>query len=276
MPTQQHVDRKPCAIGACSASLLALLMIVGGCYDLDRLRPPSTGAGDLSASFPDAFMDGGARDCGTSSFALCEDFEHGLGGKWTTLQVGATVSVDGTYAHSGSSALHVHLDSINSGHSADGVIQETETLTTPSAGFHVRAFLYFPSAPLGGTMTVIDAQQVATPNQSLEFQLTGNSISLWDGFASGARFRQTPYGLPIGNWACVEWIVQIGTPGSLAVSLQGMALAGAVIDDTTASNPPLGVMQLGAKYANTSSTATPAVDFWIDDVVVDPGPIGCN
>jgi hypothetical protein len=231
---------------------------------------PDSGSSDGSSG------DGGTSTCAHSSFAICEDFENGLGPDWATEATNAVVTIDHTHAHSGSNALHVHLDALNSGTSTVGAIAETVTLATPVVGFHARAFVFLPTASIAGSMSLIEAQQLEPPKQALKLLVTDGALALYDSFGLTTGLQKTLTPVPIGSWACVEWIVQIGAPGSVSVSFQGTPVPGGEIDDTTASTPPVAALQFGGAYSNTSSAVMPVFDFWMDDLVVDPGAIGCN
>jgi hypothetical protein len=247
---------------------------------------------------PDGTVDGGAHDGGEDAstppdlngvpFPLCDavntgqlclDFEHAIPSNWTTVQTNSVVVVGTNYAHSGTHALHVHLDSVASATSAGGYLTETQTFTgtTPLSAFHVRAFILFPlPAPLQSAVPIFVAAQTATPYGVMDFEVDDAHYAMYDSFASTTNYTETSASFPTGAWQCIEWVVQIGSPGVLALVSNGVTFAANEIHDTTASTPPLGILQIGGQLNNLSTQASPVVDLWLDDIVVSDTVIGCT
>jgi hypothetical protein len=81
---------------------------------------------------------------------------------------------------------------------------------------------------------------------------------------------------PTQAWTCAEWYVHFASPGSLTVSINGKLLSDAEVEDLTLSSPPVGWLLFGGSQGGSDATTVlPAFDFWMDDLVVDPNPIGC-
>jgi hypothetical protein len=209
--------------------------------------------------------------------ALCLDFEHTLSTTtWTTVQSNATAVVATTYAHSGTHALHVHLDSVASAMSAGGYLTETQTFATPPSAFHVRAFILFPAPPPQNVVPIFVAQQTASPFGTMDFELNQAHYAMYDYFAATTNYTETTSSFPTGTWQCIEWTVQIGSPGTLGLAVNGQALTANEIHDTTASTPSLAELAIGGQLNNTSTQASPVVDLWLDDIVVSDSLIGCT
>jgi hypothetical protein len=210
---------------------------------------------------------------------LCLDFEDPLPTAWALTQNNAVVDVaDTTYAHSGTHAMHVHLNSVDGGQLADGHVSETQTFTTPPSVFHVRAFILSPTAlPAHNPVGIFTTNQSTSPFGSMDFELNEGHYAMYDSFAVTTDYTETTTSFPTAaTWQCIEWTVQIGSPGALLLSSNGQVLSANEIHDTTTSTPPLGILSIGSVINNTGAQASPAVDLWLDDIVVSNAQIGCS
>jgi hypothetical protein len=234
-------------------------------------------------------MDGGALDsagdgagptfptCAGLGYALCEDFEQAISAAWTTSDTNGTVTTDTSHAHSGTHSMHVHLDSVAPGASAQAWLTEMQTVTNPSTDFHARAFVLFPSAVPTGLFPIMSVQQTSSPFDLMEVELSNGLVAMYDGFGTTTPYAQSASMFPTEAWTCAEWYVHFGSPGSLTVSINGTLLSDAEVEDLTYSSPPVGWLLFGGSQGGSDVTSMlPAYDFWMDDLVVDPKPIGCS
>jgi hypothetical protein len=213
-----------------------------------------------------------------TSGQLCLDFEQAIPSTWTTVQNNSAVVVDTTYAHSGTHSLHVHLESVASAMSAGGYLTEMQTFTTSPSAIHVRAFIFFrpeDPPPLQSALPIFVAAQNAMPYGTMDFELNEAHYAMYDYFASTTDYTETSSSFPTAAWQCIEWVVQVGSPGTMALSSNGAVFSANEIHDTTASTPPLGILQVGGQLNNSSTQASPVVDLWLDDIVVSSTLIGC-
>ena len=75
-------------------------------------------------------------------------------------------------------------------------------------------------------------------------------------------------------WACLVFEVVRASDNTGKLVLTG-DYAGE-LDTITDGTPPLGELQLGIAFANSTDTqAQPAYDLWIDDVIVAYIPVSC-
>jgi hypothetical protein len=290
MLTAEDANDVPIAVGQSSQIQLDAGKTAQLEITLFAAMPSDAGVPDAAldaatdASGPDLAVNDGAIDedggqafhvCAGLSYELCEDFEHGTGAEWAVSSMNSSIVVGTTFVHSGGHAMHVHLDSVAASGVAIGVLKETTTLGTANADFHARAFFYFPAAPPSGALQMIEAQQTVTPFSSMNFEIVDAHPALFDHFATSTTFIQSPTTLPKNEWFCVEWNVHFGAPGALTMDINGAPLS-TQINDTTTSTPPVTQLFFGGSLTNATSSASAVVDFWMDDLVVDPNPIGCS
>jgi hypothetical protein len=207
--------------------------------------------------------------CGSRSATLCEDFENGLGSVWTQTAQQGTVTIDATHVHSGANALRIHINSLAMGVSASAQLTEVATLTTANADFHLRAFVYLPAATQDVVM--MQVQQGASPWQISNIEVTSGYAAQFDQFAPGAGYVQQSTKFPTGRWVCVVWDFQFGTAQTVSFDGKQFSQVG-----LAALNPSLGTINFGSYATNNNATPSAAVDFWMDDILVDSSPVACN
>jgi hypothetical protein len=224
------------------------------------------GAGD---GYFDA-SDGPTAAC-IDSHQLCDDFEAPtIRSFWTQQDPGT--SVDRTMAHRGLASLHVHSDALAVGTTAYTTIQQTDTLALGDRTFHVRAWVRLGSLP-SNPMELIDATQPGTDNVDALFVLE-DTMAVYSQFADITRVNTAP--APVGTWFCVLWTVtrDPGTAGS--ISLAGDVPPAQLSNVQTDGVPPIESLGLGIGFAGTQlMVAQPAMDIWLDDVIIDNAPLTC-
>lgn len=214
----------------------------------------------------------GALDAHTCTAVLCEDFESQKidPAKWTIF--GDPVVVDTTMAHGGVASAHAHATSVATGMSGGSEIGN-DVLMDPAlaAALYIRAWMYLPSSDsFTHPARLLAAQQGGSgPSDmvALSDQLTVSDTG------TGSHSSGSPP--PRDRWFCVEWATDFSsTSGDSTVSIDSAAVA-SISGTMTEFSPPASRIVLGLLTYQPSS-AQPALDLWLDDLVVDNKPIGCT
>ncbi len=245
--------------------------------------PPSDAPPDAPQpgdSGPDgADADAGTHGCADAGVILCEDFEQPLNtAVWVTSGSGGPGVRDTTRSHSGTTSLHLATNAINNVGGSYGVgIEETETFanTALAAGFYAREWIYVPStSTFANGMGLSGVQQAVSPWQGTDVQITSSGdVSLVNYTGSGG-YTQTANALPRDAWVCLEWQMVYGaTKGSTTLWISGTQAA-SLTNVPTQPSPPYGTLFVEAAFYQVS-VAQPAVEIWVDDVIVDSQPVGC-
>jgi hypothetical protein len=231
-----------------------------GCSLLTHFDPPPGTHGEGS----------GGPSCTSSGALLCEDFENGLDMvRWNggVTANGGTVAIDGAPdpVHWGSHSLHLRSDAAP----ADGattILAWRRTAALPATLF-LRAFVYW-RAPL--PQSVANSFEIESADRSTGFVLyAGQSELGWSNF--GANVSRVASPPPTGVWTCIEWTLD-GATGDLEVTVDGTVVG--ALSDRAAPFFPFAELDVGMLFAHDQ--AEPILDAWIDDLVLDVKPIGCE
>jgi hypothetical protein len=215
---------------------------------------------------------------------FCEDFEAvelgaGIGEGWTSFTNGSVV-VDGTHAQ-GARALHVHTDQNGYGFMR---------IPSPPQSFFLRLRVWvdaFPSSPANAHYTLVEAmpQGGGTRVRALGGQsYPADGGPFWGiGSDGGASGDWTDWYAPrevahAGRWVCAEMelrdaddFVRLtidGVPNENLTVTGGSMHAGFAF-------PTFDSLNIGWQLYQTPSDPG-AYDVWIDDLVLDDAPIGCD
>jgi hypothetical protein len=207
-----------------------------------------------------------------TGFAMCDSFEApSIAPAWTA---GVGVSLDTTRAHRGTQSIHVHVPQIPANSSGYAQIGESQTLATLSADLWVRAWFFLPALPAPtNRMELISIEQNGGGLGDYLFALATDAriYSQFDGMIT-----MTPSPPPTNTWVCAVFhVVRSATSGQLdlAGDLGTLSLPGTITDD---SGKPLHDLWLGIGFASGNVNATqPAIDVWLDDVIVNSAPVTC-
>jgi hypothetical protein len=259
------------------AGALASLAGAVACQALLSIDPNPTIV-DGGVAGADGDSDGGAFSCTGSSAILCDDFEEGTvdTSLWSTIQMGATVSIDSTRGNAGSGhSLHAQSDPVDAAGTAEltGMLYHSETLPQH---FFLRLFAYVPS-PLPPAVQPdifaivqkldVSGMQLYVQNSDLTFTSWANQPNINQ--SSGTAFA------PDG-WRCVEWEIQESpggqASGSMNVWLDGKPLHALTLTDVV--TPQYNVLQFGIAFGESGEQA--AYDVWVDDIAVATTRIGCS
>jgi hypothetical protein len=245
-----------------SVALASALLATSGCELFWSWDGVGSGGGS-----PDGGGDGGA---GCSAAALlCEDFEDGFDSKrWQTpvVTAGSTVGIGTARHHSGSHALHAHVEA--TGTSADGFRAEWDSVRSFPPSVYLRMFVY-PEAPIAGFEAFAEFDQASNPYPLTSLWLGPESFGWTDSAEGSAAPSVGP--LLIGMWTCVEWEVD-ATARTVRVWVNGKESTG--LAGSAVTLPKLDRLGIGEVVTTTSGSG--AYDLWLDDVVVDTSRIECD
>jgi hypothetical protein len=253
----------------------SVAIVAVACAACGRLEFGALATKDAPAPGNDAKdLDGAAGDAGSgclASYLLCDGFETpSLASWWTSTATG--VSLDATVAHRGSQSLHLHTDVVDVGDAATAFVNETLTFGTMSTTFDVRAFIRMSAVPVDN-LGLIEAQQNdGTPDGDGVFA-TSSGLTVFSQFSN--KSRDANFTPADDAWTCVVWTVVRASDGTGSLALGGDGSA--TLDNiNTDGSPALAEMAFGIQLANSTDTSTqPAIDVWIDDVIVATTPLTC-
>ena len=243
----------------------------------DTSSPPD--AGDMRM----LVTDGAAPDMPilpTSCAALspqpifCDDFEGAtLSKSWA---VTTTADIDPTVSHRGHNSVHLRTKAVGTATEINTQIIESISFKNFTAShFWVRVWVLATKPPSGNNlMRFIAAEQTLDPFDGLGGFLSPNVLHLenWIANASQDSFTAPTY----NGWVCYELRVELSTgAGGLITLAAGDMVQTPPVVGRNQPNPPLGQISLGA-YMTATTTAQPAWDVWLDDVIVDNQAIGCD
>jgi hypothetical protein len=224
-------------------------------------------------------FDGRALDAASSvdtpssaacAYELCDGFEgSAIADVWTAI---GNVSLDSTVAHRGSQSLHIHSDAVAAGSNVAIGIVETATLGSSNAPINLRVFARFGSLPVNH-MGLVGAAQVSDDPFADGVYETSGGLTVYSEFSNTSvesMVQPTP-----GDWTCVTFgIVRADdATGSLILGGDGSA----ELDDVATDGVPrLAAAGVGIAFASSTDVdAEPALDLWIDDVIVANAPLTC-
>jgi hypothetical protein len=223
----------------------------------------------LSVALAGCFDFSSLTECrGASDLLVCDDFEAGgPGSAWAPFAKGdGTGIVDGAHTRDGSSALHVTVTTLGS----EYVLQWRDIPQTTGTDLFVRAYLYFPALPDGGTglFTMIEAGAPFAGGRVI-LDDTGE-LTLHDE-VTGENAPQNPT-LVAGRWTCLEWELLEANAGHMNLWIDDEL--GASYEGDTLPATKIASVNVGAVYQN--GTPTRSFEVWLDDVVIDDARITCR
>ena len=228
---------------------------------------------DDATVMPDAFDETAA----CAGFALCDSFEgSGFSPVWTA-DTGLTL--DSTHAHRGLQSVHAHVPALATGVTGFSQLDETRTLGGASVPptFYVRAWLFLSALPAGNNRMEAISVVSATPSSIGDYTFihSNDTVIYTQADTQNALAGVPP---PTNTWFCVVFRVTRGTSsnGSLAFTsdvLPSLTLPGCTTDSNAT---PIQHIGLGIGFAGTNVfNPQPALDLWLDDVIVDTQPLTC-
>jgi hypothetical protein len=235
-----------------------------------RLRFDGVGQGAPPDSADAQGRDGAdARFC---AYQLCDDFEApALASGWTPSATG--VSLDSTVSHTGTSSVHFRTPFLGPNIGDTARLTETATIALGTS-VYVRAFMRFGALPAvnnyGPILSV--AENVGDFEDSVLLRAT--SLDIYNQWSDTAASNGAAP--PLDTWLCVLWSVTRATTTTGAITLGG-DLAPATLANVQTDGPPLTWLVVGITfYAPEQPSSQPAIDLWVDDVLVSDAPLSCT
>lgn len=249
----------------------ALLLAACGRFGFDSRVTTSDGATDTAHDTSvDTTRDGPAV-CGG---LYCDDFEgSAFDPRWMLDTFNGTLTLDTVHVHSGTRAVHAHIDPILSATTnARATLLSFDGLpVTGTIYVRMWAFIVSPR-PVGFFDQIINLADAAGD---------GMSMGAKDGFIANNDYTAPPQytqsavdAEPVDGWVCLTFQMPSGVAGTSRVFQGGSELTD--IAQTVASPQPAPThVYLGTEWVGTSSSQA-ATDTWIDDVELATTPISCN
>jgi hypothetical protein len=204
---------------------------------------------------------------------FCDNFESGTIDPtvWTqAVQKGGTVAIDNTVSHSGQYSVHFTTGAVAMGGTSSSFIKEKVSQIGNTQNFHVRAWYLIPSTQSKTIARLISADQTSTA-KNVTVDIDNDLISMFNAFNGSSYDTSFSPNVPLDTWTCIEWEVDVATPFDLNIKIDTIV----ALDRTPATHTPL-IDQLEFGLGVYSSTAAqPALEAWVDDIIVDKNPIGC-
>ncbi|HUS29086.1 MAG TPA: hypothetical protein VMZ53_11265 [Kofleriaceae bacterium] len=249
---------------------LAFVFALTACGRLsfdDGTHDAAQGDGRNGDSGPIA--DGPGVDCHVShaSAIFCDGFENGMTPWGYSVIDQGTVDTTTLRAWGGTHALEVHTPDSAIYKSARWGSFLPSAITTGE--LFVRQYMWLPSSVASSQVSLIVTGNGATPFPSTFMFLLGPELVI----STDTNSFSTPDVLPRDRWVCFEMQTHIDpTAGFVKITFDGSTAFQTPLTDTDVAGGYTNV-DVGVHYATDTQ---PAVSLWIDDVVVDTNPIGCN
>lgn len=242
----------------------------------DAAPPQETGTTDAPVADTSTPYDASALCSGHPGYIICDDFEEGVidTTRWpNTAMTGGTITVDTLNAHSGTQALHVHVNDVPSGTTYLGLIQNNN-LSLPST-VYARVWVLLPGVSGGASLPVQNTNylgllgQVSGQFWGINVGTTGNSAALTD-FGMPNAFVTSTATIALDPWACVTVSVATTSASTGNISMTVGTTSVSAVDAWTA---PLSQFHVGAYVPGGPQ---PNFDVWLDDVYVSTSPVSCS
>ncbi|HEY1557529.1 MAG TPA: hypothetical protein VGF94_22005 [Kofleriaceae bacterium] len=257
---------------------VVLLATLAACGRFDfGARGDAAARGDAQAV--DAARDGNAvasdapTGCAAHPYELCDDFESAdLAPVW---MADTDVRIDSTFAHSGTQSAHFSMPASSAGAGAFALLIESSTLPLGDATSYVRAYLRFGSLASGGNaMEIIAAAQASSAHEDALF-MSSADLAVYKQWAP--EDSEHDLAAPaLDTWLCVLFTIQRSTTATGSVALAGDVAPIALTNVQTDGAPPIADLQFGPQLSATNQPDDqPALEMWIDDIIVDKSPVTC-
>ncbi|HEY5925613.1 MAG TPA: hypothetical protein VIV11_28200 [Kofleriaceae bacterium] len=259
---------------------VALLVVLAGCgrFGFGNTDPPDDGGG--SGSDGDVVGDGPrdgtlGDDAGPSceGYKVCDAFEDPAFDPLWTISSAAT-TLDTTRAHRGIRSVRVHTAAFPANTDSYEGIYDTSVLMT-STTFWVRAWFWLSALPATGNgLELMTAERAGNAGDYVF--VFSDETHLYSQYASYSQVSQTT--VPIGSWFCVVWKVVRSTTNTGSLEMTGdVPMIVMPNRQTDSATNPMNLITIGTGFASSNTpSAQPAMDLWIDDVIIHDAPVGCT
>jgi hypothetical protein len=218
---------------------------------------------------------GGLSRCAQAGALLCDGFEAGAIDRsiWTGVgnrtEAGATAMVVGDRVARGAYALHVTLPATST-NTLDVIANIAESSTFPRSAFYLREFIYLS----GGNTVELGGLLDGTNSRTFTLGLQGGFPVIAD--YGHNFFGPSQLAVPMDRWVCLELQLDFSSASGGVV---GLRVDDQPVVDLSATHvmPPLSSpFALVGVGVHLYHSATPTIEAWIDELVIDDKPIGCG
>jgi len=208
-----------------------------------------------------------------AGFDLCDGFEAAsFAPVWMT---SASITLDTTHAHRGAQAVHVHRDALAMGQGGYSQLGEAQSLATTQHVW-VRAWFYLSALPASmNHFELVSIEQPTGSNLGDYLFVAPADTQIYSEFSDAVN--GTNVAVPTNTWFCAVLELQRATGATGVLALTSDVLPSTTISATqTDGSPPIGDLWLGIGFATPAvKAAQPALDLWIDDVIVHHAAVTC-
>jgi hypothetical protein len=221
-----------------------------------------------ASSRPTATME--LHGCGNAGAKLCDSFEGSmLRSDWAQSTTLGQLIIAPEKSHRGSSSLHFYAAG---GNTATVEIEQATFLQNgfPN-GVFIRFFAWIDQQPPWAVNATIASAYDQSGN---DFQLRVAPDRSWifAGDGSWGEQKQISPKLEPGKWVCIEW--QLLAPDGGGNRSRTLRVEDQVVDTLPGlKGGQLDGFWLGVQWDGLQQ---PEADLWIDDLVVDDKPVGCD
>jgi hypothetical protein len=243
------------------------LLVLCGCGRIG-FDSSGTSTGDGGGS---GVADAGPSLCAGTQVLVCDGFEGVLDAQWSIDAFGGGVMTDSTHAYRGAKSIHVHTDAIVTPTPDPRATLMTSQGLPVTGTIYARVWAYFASP----NPTVFFDQLVNFAN----IAGTGISLGAQDGFMVNNDYTAPVYSqsatvhLPLDRWTCLQLAIPSGTSGTSRAYVDGAEVVDIAITKAPVQ-PRSDHVYLGLEWVGNIASQ-PAVDAWIDEVIIDNAPTTC-
>jgi hypothetical protein len=199
---------------------------------------------------------------------LCDGFEA-VDDAWDyqVEEFGAVIRSEERGAQ-GNASLKIEIDGVDQYKAARwGKNNVLDFLAT--GGLHIREYIFMPSRTVvADQLSIMVTGNQVDPFPSANVLLTPGEIHA----VVEATNAVAPFEFPRDRWVCVELHLQIDGFGAIALEIDGSTVVSAQSIDTRVDGGYTNI-DVGFHYATPTQ---PASEMFVDEIVADTSPIGCD
>jgi hypothetical protein len=221
-----------------------------------------------------AETDGAMADAGPScvGFDVCDGFETAT--FQTFWMPDSMVTVDTTRAHRGTRSAHIRSPAIAANDSSYQQLVQTKTFLNNPTTIWIRGWYWLSAVPANGNGAELMSAERPGVNGDYVFMFS-NATHIYSQFASNSQISSTA--VPVGQWFCMVFKIvrSTGSAGSLDLTgdVPALSMPNAQTDSSTGA---VNTITMGIGFADSNVTNNqPAIDLWIDDVIVHSSAVTC-
>lgn len=204
---------------------------------------------------------------------ICDGFE-GASIDTSVWMPDAMVTLDTTRAHRGVKSIHVHMPAFSAGTNNYQTLNETKTIMMGATTFYVRAWLWLSALPAGQNgMELISAERPGSGGDYVFVFSDSTHVYTQFGLDQSVAMQT----VPTASWFCVLFKVVRSTTTTGSLDLSGVGVPTLTLPNVqTDGTQPMTIITMGIGFSGTNvPVAQPALDMWIDDVIVHSSPVTC-